>query len=312
MRTTVIISTVGREQLDEQLAALAAQTHPLDQLILVNNGAPGAVTPAFRRWRDALPTMELVEDRAVANPSYARNVGASRAAHPGLVFLDDDDVVDPGYVCAIGAALDTADLVGARIELHRLNRPGLIAHWGDMQGDGLMTYHDFLAWVSGCALAVRRDVFLRVGGFDESLDLVEDTDLSWRIQLNGPARIAFAPDAVLHYRLRDSPTAAYRQARQWARGEGILPERFVAHGMPQAGHSAGALWRSTKRWARPIQQAVSARSRDDLVVAARSLGGCVGRLDRRLRRQRPRPADLAAVRSAGLENAAGRDTSATG
>lgn len=294
MRTTVVVATVGRTHLETQLAALTEQTSAPDQVILVNNGAPGAVAAVYQRWREQL-SLELVEDRSVPNPSHARNVGAAAARHPGLLFLDDDDEVGPGYVAAMAAALDTADLVAGRIELARLNPPGLTAHWGDMQTQGPITYHDFLPWISGCAMAVRRDVFDQVGGFDERLDLVEDTDLCWRLQLGGPVRLAFAPDAVLHYRLRDTPRSAFRQARQWAIGEAQLVPRFGVHGMPDAGRSLGQVARSARRWARPVQLAVTARSRDDLTVMARLLGGCVGRLVGGLRPTSSGPAEIRPV-----------------
>lgn len=297
MHTTVIVATVGRTQLETQLAALAAQTSPPDQVILVNNGAPGAVAVVYQQWRERLP-LELVEDRTVCNVSHARNVGAAAARHPGLLFLDDDDEVGPGYVAAMAAALDTADLVAGRIELARLNSPALAAHWGDMQFQGPITYHDFLPWVSGCALGVRRDVFDQVGGFDERLDLVEDTDLCWRLQLGGPVRVAFARDAVLHYRLRDTPRSAFRQARQWAIGEAQLAPRFGVHGMPVAGRSPARVARAARRWARPVQLVVSARTRDDLTVAARSLGGCVGRLVGGVRPRSSGPAEIRPVRVA--------------
>ncbi|TKV61682.1 glycosyltransferase [Nakamurella flava] len=278
MRTTAIIATVGRAVLAEQLAALAEQVTGPDQIVVVHNGVPGAVDAVIDRWRDALPVLELIEvpsDRTVA---AARNAGAQQARFDGLLFLDDDDVVAPGYTAAVAAALDGADIVAAHIDLDALNRPRLRAGWGDMQSHGPMTHHDFLPWSSGCALSVRRAAFDQVGGFDESLTVTEDTDLCWRMQLAGARPVVFAADAVVHYRLRDRPVPAFRQARQWAMGEAELTARFENFGLRPRSIRDALRWKEIRRWARPVSTVVTARHRDDLVVASRSLGGCVGRL----------------------------------
>lgn len=276
MDATVVLTTTGGPWLGEQLAALAGQTRPPAQLVLVNNGPAGAVDALVQRWQGRLPCLELVEDTGAAICGYARNAGAARAHHPGLLFVDDDDVIAPGYVAAMSDALDDADLVGARIDLARLNPPALTAHWGTMQNDDLMRHHGFLPWVIGGALGIRRSVFRGIGGFDTSLLVAEDTDLSWRAQLDADARVAFVPAARMSYRLRDRVGPAFRQARVWARWDAVLHERHRHRGLPPV----PAAERSLRRWARPVLVAASARRRADLVVAARLLGACLGRAER--------------------------------
>jgi GT2 family glycosyltransferase len=272
---TAIVTTVGGPWLGDQLAALALQTQPPAQLVVVNNGAPGAVDAVVDAWRDELPQLELVEERSMAVCGHARNVGAAAARQPGILFLDDDDVVDPGYVAAMGAALDRGDLAAASIDLGRLNTEGLAARWGDMQSAGPMTYHDFLPWVIGGAMGVRREVFEKVDGFDTTMLVGEDTDFCWRAQLDAGAQIVFAPDARISYRLRSEPRPAFRQARMWASWEVELHRRYHSRGLPTPGNQL----RAVLRWARPLQLLLRARRREDLVVVARLLGGRVGRLE---------------------------------
>lgn len=279
----MVVTTVGGPWLADQLSALARQTRPPGQLVVVNNGPPGAVDDVVDAWRARLPQLELVEDRAMAICGHARNVGAEHARQPGILFLDDDDVVDTGYVAAMGEALDRSELVAARIDVDRLNADGLARRWGVMQADGPMTYHDFLPWVIGGAMGVRRDTYRRVEGFDTSLKVAEDTDFSWRAQLDAGARIAFVPDAGISYRLRDAPRPAFRQARSWAAWEVELYRRYRSRGLVPPGRP----FRALLAWGRALQLFARARRSEDLVVAARQLGGCVGRAEARVRRLRP-------------------------
>ncbi|MEX5719306.1 glycosyltransferase family 2 protein [Geodermatophilus maliterrae] len=272
---TVVVTTVGGPWLTGQLAALARQTRPPAQLVVVNNGPAGAVDAVVDAWREALPQMELVEDRSAAICGHARNVGAARARQPGILFLDDDDVVDPGYVAAMGDALDRGELAAASIDLEQLNTDRLAARWGDMQAAGPMTYHDFLPWVIGGAMGIRQKTFHEVDGFDTSLLVGEDTDLSWRAQLDADARIVFAPDARISYRLRTAARPAFRQARSWASWEVELYRRYRSRGLV----AGGSRLRALLRWARPLLLLIRARQSEDVVVAARQLGACVGRLE---------------------------------
>jgi GT2 family glycosyltransferase len=279
MEATVIVTTMGGPWLGQQLAALADQTQPPVQLVVVNNGPAGGVDDVVAAYRPRLPGLELVEDHSMTVCAHARNVGAARARHPGILFLDDDDVVDSRYVAAMSEALDRAEIVAARMDMVRLNPVGMARGWGAMQADGPMTYHDFLPWVIGGACGVRRDTFTEVGGFDTSLLVGEDTDFCWRAQLEAGAKVEFVPDATVFYRLRSTPRAAFRQSRLWAAWEAELVKRYLTRGLRHPGHQLRALL----RWARPLIRLLRARRYEDLVVAARDLGGCVGRLEGSIR-----------------------------
>jgi len=64
-----------------------------------------------------------------------------------------------------------------------------------------------VAAVSGCAFAIRADLFRRLGGFDERFFMyLEDTDLSWRARAAGYRCRFVAESIVSHdYRLTFSP-----------------------------------------------------------------------------------------------------------
>jgi len=94
---------------------------------------------------------------------------------------------------------------------------------------------------------VRADVLRKLGGFDEDLDRSgEEPDLCWRAQLGGET-LVFAPDAVVHYRLRAGLRPLLRQQRHWGLGSVDLYCRFRSHGMPRSS-TVGAL----RHWLRLV------------------------------------------------------------
>lgn len=92
-------------------------------------------------------------------------------------------------------------------------------------------------WVSGCCLAVRRDVFEQLNGFDPGYFLfLEDVDLAHRARAAGH-RVVFDPSVRVVHRVggaidRDRPAARRAHARslvRWTRRRhGVLPAALVA------------------------------------------------------------------------------------
>jgi GT2 family glycosyltransferase len=73
----------------------------------------------------------------------------------------------------------------------------------------------------------------RIGGFDESLPCLEDTDYVWKAQLMAGAEIHFVPEAIMRVRYRTSLRGTYRQAVNYAEYNVFLSRRYRAHGDPR-------------------------------------------------------------------------------
>lgn len=123
-------------------------------------------------------------------PAANRNNGASHACTEWLAFTDDDCLPQPGWLDALASLARHADVIegctlapGARddpFEEHVENRYGGVL-WS-------------------CNLAVRRDVFDVLGGFDEDFTepAGEDMEFAWRVQQRA-LRARFAPTALVYH-----------------------------------------------------------------------------------------------------------------
>lgn len=82
------------------------------------------------------------------------------------------------------------------------------------------------SWASGAALALKREVFEKTGGFDESIFMYcEDVDLSWRIRLAGYT-IKYLPCAVTQHFIPDITEMKPTQIAGQLAGEHILRYKF--------------------------------------------------------------------------------------
>lgn len=195
----VIPAWRAADHLGACLDALAAQSAPAEtfEVIVVDDASPDG-TADLAEARGARVLRRAENGGAAA----ARNSGA-RAARSGLlVFIDSDVVPDPGLVEGCLA------LFGVRPEAPDPPRVATGRYGPQPANDTpFARYKALWTWfcweqtaaitgtsghIQGALAAIRRDLFLEVGGFDDRYEggSVEDYELSTRLQDRGE-RIVF-------------------------------------------------------------------------------------------------------------------------
>lgn len=235
MISVVIPCGSGVGMLLEQLEALEVATCPEPwEVIVVDNGFTQSeeVGDRLARFENSLPGFTVVPASEKKGAAYARNVGVAAAQGDKLAFLDADDVADEGWLAAMSLALDEYAVVASRWDIERLNDPDVRATRKNGQATGVRRYlhPNYLDHAGGCGLGVRRHAFDEVGGFDERFLLLEDTDLTWRLQLAG-YELAFAPDALVHIRFRPTSRDSFRQAYGYGKYNVLLYKTYRDRGM---------------------------------------------------------------------------------
>lgn len=125
-------------------------------------------------------------------PAANRNQGAREARGTWLAFVDDDCQPEPTWLGELTPAVDESEL---DVVEGRTVCPGKQDSPFQEQVENLT---GGLYW--SCNLAMRRETFLRLGGFDEDFEEAggEDMEFAWRIRQAG-LETRFAPAAcVLH------------------------------------------------------------------------------------------------------------------
>ena len=108
--------------------------------------------------------------------SKTRNFGVSKSSGDIIVFLDADTLVSPNYLEEIIKVIDNYDYGCAKT---KSEHNGLISK--------------YIAWNTnkyykkniGGNFFIKKDVFMKIGGFNESMKRGEDTDLGDRLKKEG-------------------------------------------------------------------------------------------------------------------------------
>jgi GT2 family glycosyltransferase len=235
MNISVVVPCLNEASvIGQQLEALAQQTVAPAEVIVADNGSTDHSRAVVEQYCDRLPGLKIMDAAGVPGPSHARNVGAQAARHEYLAFCDADDVVDPGWLEALGQAFAHHSFLACRLDYQTLNNDTT----NTAQTEGLQNFRTpFFPFSGGCGLAIRRDLHRAVGGFDESIPHLEDADYCIRVQMAGHP-LVFVPEAVVNYRYSPMGQGVaevwrvnYRKAYAWGYGLATLYQRYRDQGM---------------------------------------------------------------------------------
>ena len=244
------------------LAALAAcQTCRSFEVIVVNDASPDSTQEVLAKW----PGVKLVELKQNLGFVKACNRGAESARGEFLVFLNNDTQVQRRWLDEL---LDTfqwspeVGLVGSQLIFPhgRLQEAGGIVfsdgscwNYGHL-GDPSLPQYSYLRepdYVSGASLAIRRQLFAELGGFDEAYSpgYYEDVDLAFRVRAAG-YRVCYQPlSQLVHF---EGVTGGLRDAdaNRMKRFQSLHQGTFVArwhHCLADHGERANDLERQKER-----------------------------------------------------------------
>lgn len=215
----------------ETLASVAAQTHPIHECIVVDDGStddgPGVVA-AFAEESGLV--VHLVS-QANAGVSAARNAGLERATGDLVALLDADDLWHPekverqldlmsrtgAVVCLTGYAQFES---GSRrltsvVSFRRPDRA--LRRWLAMEGSGLCLASSGL---------IRRVALEEVRLFDDRVSICEDLEFMVRIRRLG--ELAIEPGILVGY--RNHGGQSHRQVDRLAANTTVLLEEVIPAG----------------------------------------------------------------------------------
>jgi glycosyltransferase involved in cell wall biosynthesis len=218
---SVIIPTFNSERyIGACLTALTQIRTPAEEfeIVVVDGGSSDRTREVVLQY----PEVRIVNSSNFSI-SNSRNLGASTARAPHLVFIDSDCIVDQEllnkaklhiqrYVC-FGAFYRPAPEHGwiSRVWLLIESKPA-----------------GAVEWVTAGTLIIKRSVYFELGGFNESLATGEDVDFGFRIRQSGYEVLHDPTVGSIHLGQPDR-LSTYFVKEMW-RGRSLIPS-LRRHGL---------------------------------------------------------------------------------
>jgi GT2 family glycosyltransferase len=231
---SVILCAYTEERYDALLAAVASVQQqtllPTEIVLVIDHNRL-----LYKRVKQALPAVRVIENTQTRGLSGARNSGILAAKGHFLAFLDDDAMAEPHWLQAISECFRNKAVLGVGGTVLPLWLEGCTSDW----------LPEEFYWVLGCTyrgmprsttiirnpiganMAFRREVFDEVGGFRTDIGRVgalplgcEETELCIRARQHWTERVfLYRPEASVSHRVSPRRTKlSYYMARCYAEG----------------------------------------------------------------------------------------------
>ncbi|NIQ07578.1 MAG: glycosyltransferase [Candidatus Korarchaeota archaeon] len=191
---SVIIPTYQEEKYIANTLSKLVTINPTIEIVVVDGGSQDKTVNIARQFTDKV---YQIQKRGI---SRARNHGAKQADGDILVFLDSDVYPPANFVEKVLETFDNPTVVGATC--HIMPTQSRFAELAFFYFYNLLIQlcTKFKPHSRGEFLAVRKNDFLEVDGFDENMPCLEDHDLAYRLSKRG--KFIFIRDLTVYESMR--------------------------------------------------------------------------------------------------------------
>lgn len=232
--------------------SLKAQNFPKTdyEIIVVDNNSTDNTLDVVKNL-GVIDTVEYTK-----GPAAAKNAGISLATGNIITFIDGDCIAtnnwlknilsgfeDPDVGCVAGGIMAMEDKNLSPLERFLIKK-GHLAQAQHIE-------NSFLPFAATANAAYRKEVFDKIGLFDEGLFVGEDADLSWRMQLSTEYKVRYVPDAVVFHPYESKPRELFRQKRRHAYGSVMLYKKYKKYRREEVKNLKETYWQYRsiiRRW----------------------------------------------------------------
>lgn len=213
MRISVIIPVFNQVSYTKKCLDSIFRHDPIYEIIVIDNGSTDGTKEQLANYASDITVISNDVNRGFG---VACNQGAKAATGDVLLFLNNDTIVHPGWTTMVSMLANPAiGIVGPKLVYPDLSiqSAGIAVDFD--RPFGLEAWNLMLDWsdspidvfaVTGAALAIRKDCFKELDGFDEDYwNGYEDVDLCLKSLFSGYRNVYYPRSIVTHFESQSGP-----------------------------------------------------------------------------------------------------------
>jgi GT2 family glycosyltransferase len=206
----ILLNYNGKEFIAKCLQSIFNSSYKNYEVIIVDNCSSDNSLSIINEFFSEEKKLRIVALKKNFGYSVGNNIGYTYVVPEAkyVVFLNNDVVVDDGWLSELVVAMEADNNIGAAMpSILNLESPyeNNVSGFMDVFMDNVPSPQSNASiiekcfFASGCSAIIRRDVLKVIGLFNPNFfAYFEDTDLSWRIWLNGYSVVHVSRARVLH------------------------------------------------------------------------------------------------------------------
>jgi len=216
----------GEATLAACLESLLNLDFPKDkyEIIAVDNNSTDSTEAIIRKC-----SVKYISEKLIQTSYAARNSGISFAKGDVIAFTDADCVVSGDWLKLAVPEFDDSQL-GCVVGGIRAYDPvtwveKLLADKKSLDQTGKLN-HVFMPYGQTANVFFRKDIFDKIGLFQEHWKSGGDADFAWRMQLETSYTLKYVPQAFVRHRSRDTLVSVCKQRARWMYGRIALSVKY--------------------------------------------------------------------------------------
>jgi GT2 family glycosyltransferase len=198
----VIIVTYNHKQYIYDCITSVLKNNPLEVIVVDNSSTDGTTDFVEKK----IPEVIVIRNSKNLGYGGGNNLGVERAKGEYIVILNPDTIVEDGWLEELLKPLEEKDDL---ISTPKVVRSDGSAVWGNIEHFTGLTFardlnensekFEYLNGFSGSCFAIKREDYLKLGGFDENFFIyMDDAEFSWRLHTKG-FKILYIPTSIIHH-----------------------------------------------------------------------------------------------------------------
>lgn len=201
LKISVITATKNSaDTLAECLASVKKQSYVPHEHIVIDGASTDGTLGEFEKYHDQLDLVVSEPDQGIY---HALNKGLERASGDIIGFLNSDDLYADAHVLSCVAAAfadpEVEAVYGDLLYVKRWNPNQVIRYWHSRPFTGALLHQGWMP--PHPTLYLRREVFDRIGPFNQTYRIAADYDLILRLLSQPQGKVVYLPRIMVHMRL---------------------------------------------------------------------------------------------------------------
>ncbi len=198
------------------------------EIIVVDNGSTDRTVEVIRTYQSKNPQIKLYFEK-IKSSYAARNAGIKKAKGQIIAFTDVDCIVDKNWLFNIMKGFNESSVGGIAGDILPASEGSLVERYiakiNILSQKGTMN-SEFLPYPQTANAAYKKEVFDKIGFFDDKLISGGDADIAWRMQLETHYELILAPDATVFHKHRTDLKGLFNQQFKHGYGKELLFKKY--------------------------------------------------------------------------------------
>lgn len=216
--------------INDCITSLINQDFPKDQyeIIIVDNGSNDDTINKLAGYG----TYIVLLHESKKGSYIARNTGINICKGEIIAFTDSDCIADKNWLKELYVRFGPKDIgcvVGSVKPHHGKSLVEIYSRNKNILSQETVVDSRYLPYGQTANVAFRKEVFSKIGNFDERLISGGDADISWRMQIQTNYKLVYNPESVIEHHHRTTLRGLFKQQFRYGFGRIWLYKKYGDH-----------------------------------------------------------------------------------